>query len=95
MQNILLHLFWLKRGVYDYLSTIVSIAKVCVYMFFILSGYGLYVSFDKEKHSISNAVRFVLRHILKLYSMFWMIYIIFVPMGCLFGRSPSVLHGGI
>ena len=83
----------LVRGGCDYLSPIVSIAKVCVYMFFILSGYGLYVSFDKEKHSIGNAVRFVFKHILKLYSMFWIIYIIFVPMGCLFGRSPSTLYG--
>ncbi|WP_418752027.1 acyltransferase family protein [Frisingicoccus sp.] len=79
---------------YDYLSPVVSIGKVCVYMFFILSGYGLYISFDKEKHSIGNTIKFVFRHILKLYGMFWIIYIIFVPMGYFFGRNPSVVYGG-
>lgn len=68
--------------------------KVCVSIFLLLSGYGLYKSFEKfeqansvsGKLSIKKQVVFVKNHLLKLMFGFWFIYLIFVPMGILFGR---------
>lgn len=77
---------------YDYLAPLVSSAKVCVYLFLLISGYGLYLSYSKQEDSFDHTLRFVLRHIVKLYSMYWIIYIIFVPMGLLFGRSPADIY---
>ena len=48
-----------------------KISKVCVAMFLILSGYGLAKSF--EKHQLSS-FSFVKRHLLKVYTGFWMIF---------------------
>ncbi|RHR31847.1 hypothetical protein DWX43_04120 [Clostridium sp. AF19-22AC] len=81
-------------GTFDYLYPFVSLAKVCVYLFFIMSGYGLFISYTKEKRTLKNAFKFVIRHILKLWSMFWFVYIIFVPMGIFFDRSPSIIYAG-
>lgn len=77
---------------FDYLSPLVSLSKVCVYIFFLMSGYGLFLSFSKEEHTLKSACKFVIRHIIRLWSMFWIIYIIFVPMGILFGRSPNIVY---
>ena len=79
---------------YDYMSYLVSLSKVCVYLFFMMSGYGMFISFSKIHHSLIDICKFVLRHIIKLWSIFWIIYIIFVPMGILFGRSPSIVYNG-
>lgn len=73
-----------------------SLGKVCVAIFLFLSGYGLYKSFTKYKLSIihenkgariKSKIKYVICHLLKLLSDYWFVYIVFVPLGLLFGRS--------
>lgn len=52
----------------------ISLSKLCVAIFAILSGYGMYLSFQgkrKERGRIS-IWRFTFSHILKLYAVFWL-----------------------
>ena len=78
-----------------------TLGKVCVAMFLFLSGYGLYKSFSKFKqtdnyfnHPIKSQFRYVIKHLIKLLSDFWLVFIIFVPLGLFFGRSfIDVYHG--
>ena len=55
-------------------------SKVCVAMFLILSGYGLYES-TPDDFSLKN---FYIKRFSKLYINYWFIYLIFVPIGILF-----------
>lgn len=78
-----------------------TIGKVCVAMFLFLSGYGLYKSFSKNceaiirgKSRIRPQLLFVINHLIKLLSNYWLVFIIFVPIGLFFGRSfIEVYHG--
>lgn len=75
--------------------------KVCVAIFLVLSGYGLYKSF--EKYSNANSINgklpikkqlvFVKNHLLKLMFGYWIIYIIFVPIGLFLGRPFYAFYG--
>lgn len=75
----------------EMMKGITSVAKVCVSIFFILSGYGLYRSYWKKADN--NDLKFIADHILKLLCDFWFIYILFVPLGIIFGRFPSEIYG--
>lgn len=68
--------------------------QVCVAMFLFLSGFGLYKSWCKnintEKLKNGNTKMkqqflFVKNHLLKLLFQYWFIYVLFVPLGILFG----------
>lgn len=69
--------------------------KVCVAIFLILSGYGLYKSrnsyclrraaYDNGRKKITGELVFVKNHLLRLMMNFWFIYLIFVPLGIGFG----------
>lgn len=64
--------------------------KVCVAIFLILSGYGLMKSFDKYDSTRS----FVFNKLKKLYLNYWLIWILFVPVGViLFNRSFEEVYG--
>ena len=69
----------------DILTQMVSLGKVCVGIFFVISGYGLYRSFWNRKRTIQDDLCFVVDHILKLLFSFWAVYLIFVPASTLFG----------
>ncbi len=75
------------------LSAFISVlCKVCVSMFLILSGYGIHKSYTKYSSADGNKglvsdLRFIKNRLLKLWAPFWIIYIIFVPLGLFFGRS--------
>lgn len=56
-------------------------SKVCVAIFLILSGYGLS---ESTRSNPINIKKFYLRHIPKIYTNYWLIWIIFVPIGILF-----------
>lgn len=66
-----------------------------------LSGYGLFISFrkgiDKAQNKIAKKVEFSLRYVarrlLKLLSDYWFVYLIFVPLGLLFGRKFYLIYG--
>lgn len=78
-------------------SMISDMCKVCVAIFLILSGYGLHKSYVRylEKSS-DNGIRFDLKFVryrlLKLYIPFWTVFIIFVPLGLLFGRNYDKVY---
>ncbi|MBQ3416798.1 MAG: acyltransferase [Ruminococcus sp.] len=79
---------------------VADFGHVCVAVFLILSGYGLYksyCSFERKnggKLSIKLNLLFVKNHLLKLMLSFWFIYLLFVPLGFLFGRSPVEIYQG-
>lgn len=70
-------------------TEMVNYFSVCVSIFCLLSGYGIYMSYMsfsqkhklEEKVNIKYNVLFVIKHLLKLLSGFWFIYIVFVPFG--------------
>ena len=69
-------------------------AKVCVAIFIFLSGYGLTASFSKKFSgilSLTNSIRFVCSHIVKLFISYWFIFIIFVPWGAIFGHNSLTI----
>lgn len=64
------------------LSFLGVLGKCCVAMFLFCSGYGLAVKFSQEaNHGIKASVKFVLHRLLKFYSNYWFIFLIFVPIG--------------
>lgn len=103
------------------IADIVSLAKVSVYLFFFVSGLGMYRSFAanlqkktgaflKESEIqgtnqkvfpfmncltiLKTSFQFVLSHFLKLYQMYWFIYLLVIPMGVFFGRAPMEIYSG-
>lgn len=96
------HLFYLRTGKYDdihltgslYLfNQIGLICKVCVPLFVFLSGYGLTVVADKT--GTINKRTFYVRRFTKLMSNYWLIWLLFVPIGIFFiGRSFADVYAG-
>ena len=72
-------------------------SKVCVAIFVLLSGYGLYKSWEKaksnriqngdEKFGIKYQFFFVLRHLRGVLFDYWLVYILFVPLGIFWGET--------
>ena len=91
--------FWMLGSV-PIECVIARYCKVCVAIYVILSGFGLYMSWNKffclvenRKHRIISQIIFVKNHLLKLMFNFWFIFIIFVPMGVFFGRKFWGVYG--
>ena len=69
-------------------QNIASASKLCVAIFVFLSGYGVAKSY---KNSWLN---FYVHRFIKLYSGFWLIWILFVPIGVFFfGRTFPLVYG--
>lgn len=96
------HLFYLRTGKYDDIHLIGNyylfnqiglICKFCVALFVFLSGYGLTVVADKV--GTVHYSSFYVRRFTKLMSNYWLIWLLFVPIGVYFlGRSfPDVYAG--
>lgn len=91
---------WLFRGV-PIECQLARFCKVCVAIFLLLSGYGLTKSYSRylDRHSndkklhIKESIKYTLNHLIKLLSDYWIIYIIFVPMGLFFGVSFLEKYG--
>lgn len=72
-------------------NTLSYYSKVCLAMFVILSGYGLNEVTKRNKISIKN---FYKNYLLKLYLNYWVIWVIFLPVGVIvFGRSLIQVYG--
>ena len=78
-----------------------SFCKVCVAVFLLLSGYGLFKSFEKfsNKYSITNKksrikcnLFFVRNHLVGLLFDFWIVYIIFAIMGFFLNHNPVEVY---
>ncbi len=82
------HLFYIRNGQFDdieisdghYLvNTIGKACKVCVPLFVFLSGYGLTAA--AEKMESINLKQFYIRRFSKIYLNYWLIWVMFVPIG--------------
>lgn len=66
--------------------------KVCVAIFLVLSGYGLWMSYNKKRPKTLN---FYKTKIVNLMTPYWICFIIFGVLGALFfGRTLESLYGG-
>ena len=76
------HLFFLRpgAGAVVYFSAVVM--KVCVAMFLLLSGYGLFESARKHEHL--PVLSFWRKSYAKIYLNYWLVWLIFVPIGAAF-----------
>lgn len=105
------HAFFHTHGSYNYYHSLLTFGdlpveaiiadlfKVCVAIFLILSGYGMYQSYSGKVAKSSRKgflfdLSFIRYRLFKLYVPFWFVYIIFVPMGVLFfGRNFMAAYG--
>lgn len=68
-------------------------SKLCVAIFVFLSGYGLTIQ-TMAKGSIGNVFHFYRRRYVKLMINYWLIWILFVPLGIfIFNRTFPVVYG--
>ncbi len=95
------HLFY-SSGVFDdwYIGQIPIVqtfgmqSKLCVAIFVFLSGYGL-MSGAVKTGGIPNIMAFYRKRYVKLMVNFWIIWLLFVPVGVLlFNRTFSEVYGG-
>jgi len=85
------HLFYEKPEAGLIVFQIALLAKVCVGIYVVLSGYGLAESVKKRGLALGA---FYKRRLLKLYMNYWLIALIFVPIGAWFmGRTLSSVYG--
>ncbi|MCQ2107392.1 MAG: acyltransferase [Fibrobacter sp.] len=67
--------------------------KICVPMFTVLAGFGIYRSFSRQLAQERSGdhtqtyLSFFARRLKKLYFKFWPIFLVFVPMGLILGKS--------
>ena len=78
---------------FDSGKTLESIAgdfgKLCVALFMVLSGYGMYCSYKNS----SNFNETIIKRIKNVYIKFWQVFFIFVPIGIIIGSDK--IKGGI
>ena len=68
-------------------------SKLCVAIFVFLSGYGLTIQ-TMNKGGIGNVLHFYRRRYVKLMINYWLIWLIFVPIGiCFFHRTFPLVYG--
>jgi len=85
------HLFYEKPEAGWLVFQTALLAKVCVGIYVVLSGYGLAESIKKRGLDIAS---FYKRRLLKLYMNYWLIALIFIPIGVWFmGRSLGDVFG--
>ena len=81
-----------------YFQPVVKIARVCVFLFLFVSGLGMYRALDSRIKNCTSSLKTILKfeasHFLKFYQMFWFIFLIFVPLGFFFHRSPITIYSG-
>lgn len=58
--------------------------SICVAVFMFLGGYGLYISCVSRKNGTVQIKNILYRKITHLYSAYWKVFLIFVPIGFLF-----------
>ena len=58
--------------------------KICVSIFMFLGGYGLYASSVSNNDGTHNPKNSLSTHIVRLYTAYWKVFLIFIPIGFLF-----------
>jgi len=86
------HLFFQSPEYGTLISASARIARLCVPMFLLLSGYGLYESTRHQKRL--NVPSFFAKRFVKLYFNYWLIAVLFIPAGVfIFGLTFAVAYG--
>ncbi len=95
------HLFYIQNGRFDDIAIYGNISlvnmtgqicKVCVALFVFLSGYGLAATYPA--HCKIKFIEFFKKRFKKLYINYWLIWILFVPIGIIFaGRTFEQVYG--
>lgn len=62
--------------------------KLCVALFMMLSGYGIYCSYRANNEGLGSSI---LKRIKGVYIKYWQVFIVFVPLGLLIG-SEKISH---
>ncbi|PID27524.1 MAG: acyltransferase [Candidatus Cloacimonadota bacterium] len=84
------HLFGTTAAFGENIKYSAGLAKVCVAIFLILSGYGLNESTQKSV----PLLKFYFKRLINIYYKYWIIWILFVPVGVLcFNRSFIAVYG--
>lgn len=63
-----------------------EISKICVSIFLFISGYGMFIIYNKN-----NNFKFIKKRIFKLYKNYWVTFIIFIPVGILISKVDTNL----
>lgn len=85
------HLFYEKPESGFIVFQTALLAKVCVGIYVVLSGYGLAESI---KHKKLELLSFYKKRLVKLYMNYWLIALLFIPIGSLFfGRTLESVFG--
>ncbi len=93
------HVFGSLTGQSWVIDQLQVLGKVCVALFVLLSGYGMAIGYMRitpppQKSNYSQGVVSLLIHrLLKFYMNYWVIFLIFVPLGVfVFGRPLSAAY---
>jgi hypothetical protein len=68
---------------------IAQFGKICIASFLFLSGYGLFLGFQKSNKKI---ITYVTKKLIKFYTVFWALFIVFVPIGFLFFNDVTIIN---
>lgn len=86
-----------KLGAWSFAAgNLISLSKLCVSIFALLSGYGMFRSYEekKKKNKEESMWRFVFGHILKLYAVFWLASIVSIMVvDVLWGNMGEIYEG--
>jgi len=63
--------------------------KFCVPLYMFLGGYGLYIKLSSIKEGQEYGKNSLVSHYIKLYSAYWKVFLIFIPIGFLFFNNQS------
>ena len=90
------HLFYKNQEYGAVIFQIAQLGKVCVALFIFLSFYGLTVQYKKvQNNAFVDTIKFVAKRLTKFYINYWVIFLIFVPLGVfVFGRELGDMYGG-
>lgn len=94
------HLFYENPEYGHFVWHLALLGKVCVAIFLLLSGYGLTIQMNKLLDKAKNVnlggqvLRFLLKRYTKFYLNYWLVFLIFVPIGvCCFNRPLTIPYG--
>jgi len=90
------HLFYENQEYGAVIFQIARFGKVCVALFIFLSFYGLTIQYQKiQNNAFVDTIKFIAKRLAKFYINYWVIFLIFVPLGVfVFGRELSEAYGG-
>lgn len=79
-------------GIFAWLG---SFGKICVALFLFCSGYGLSAGY-KNISTPQDKIRFIRNRFIKFYTNYWMILLLFIPLGVLvLGRTFDIAYAGM